>query len=205
MSTLRIAISGPAGAGKTTLANALGEALSLPVLPENLETIYARRSAFLKSQAPPAASESQQWAAVWAWMDSHFEWCEAHAARVANLPGFVADRWEMDIMSNWVRVFSAHDANEKTRRLHQLWQERAKTYDLVVVLPVSGFEVELRNDTGMKRRLNMTVQLLAHTVVAGLATLIQPSEKVLHIPQDTSVAERSELVIARLRALGMSE
>lgn len=204
MANYRIAISGPAGAGKTTLANALGEALSLPVLPENLETIYARRRAFLDSQAPPAAPESRQWAAVWAWMDSHFEWCEAHAGRTADLPGFVADRWEMDIMSNWIRVFSAHDANDKTRRLHHIWQERAKFYDLVVVLPVSSFEIEPRNDAGMKRRLNMTVQLMAHAVVAGLATLIQPAEKVLHIPQDTSVAERIDLVIARLRTLGKS-
>lgn len=204
MSTYRIAISGPAGAGKTTLANALGEALSLPVLPENLERIYQRRADFGQSQKS-GAPEAQQWAAVWAWMDSHFEWCEAHAARIAGLPGFIADRWEMDIMAHWIRVFPAHDANEKTLRLNQLWQERATSYDLVVVLPVGSFEVELRNDAGMRRQLNMTVQLLAHTVVAGLATFIQPAEKVLHIPHDTSVAERAELVHSRLRTLRLSD
>jgi len=39
MNTYRIAISGPAGAGKTTLAKALAEELGLPLIPESIRVI----------------------------------------------------------------------------------------------------------------------------------------------------------------------
>lgn len=104
----------------------------------------------------------------------------------------------MDIMCNWIRCFPAHDANDKTQRLHQLWQDRAGAYDLVVVLPIGTFPFEDRNDLGMRRRTNLTVQVMAASITAGLATLVEPAGKVLHLKADSSVAERVSQVIARL-------
>lgn len=190
MTSYKIALSGPAGSGKTTLAGALGKALSLPVLPEGVEDIYRKRAAFEYAQKTGAPA-TQQWEAVWAWMDSHFEWCQVQAQRTADLPGFVADRWEMDIMSNWICAFAAYNANEKTQRLHQLCQDRCCNCGLAIALPVASFDIEARKDLRMKRHRDMVLQLSAPSVTKGLARLIYPPEECcssLQIPRWRSVS-----------------
>lgn len=200
MTSYKIALTGPAGSGKTTLAGALGKALSLPVLPEGVEDIYRKRAAFVYTQKTGAPA-ARQWEAVWASMDSHFEWCQVQAQRTADLPGFVADRWEMDIMSNWIRCFPKHDVDDRTKRLHDIWRARAGAYDLIVVLPIGDFPAGETNDLGMRRRMNMAVQLMAFSIDAGLATLIEPRHKVLQLGPDSSVEERVQSVFARLEDL----
>jgi hypothetical protein len=178
----RIVVSGPVGSGKSTLVAALAERLGLRPIEEKMAPLYRTRAALIQSSKPPVAPVAEQVALRDAWLQSFFDWCADRAGeyRAASETGFVADRWEMDLLGNWLRIFSAHRPapqdllDRKGRELMALATERAHHIDLAILLPVAdGFEKS--NEAGLVRAADFASQVLSYQTSLGLMQTLPPN------------------------------
>ncbi len=117
---LRIAFSGSAGTGKTTLAQALASKLGLPYIPEGMR---ARLEMGLELHTLTAEALQELLLELWAEQKA----LEDQAQRDAG--GFVADRSPVDFFAFWLlyrcgpraRTDAFHrEARERTARLHRI-------------------------------------------------------------------------------------
>ncbi len=165
---LRIGVSGPAGAGKTTLVKALAADLSLPIIEEGLRALYDAQVAYHHASRTPGTPPEVQKRALANWMQTYFDWCDARQAAYAQHPDFVADRWELDLFGYWLHAFVQHNTFDDTRRLHEIFLQRSREFDLFVMLPVGDFEAEERNEVGLKRQTSYNRSVVTHSSFTGL-------------------------------------
>lgn len=192
---LKIAISGPVGTGKTTLARALGKRLGLPVLEEDLWEVVAVWKAFQALAKTGHAGKPELTRAFRKSVDSYFEWIERRSENSRGLDGFVADRWEADLASFWLRSFSHRTvADGKTQGIMQAVRKRGAELDLVVVLPagISGFPSY--NDDGLKRTDNLCARIMGGSIMTGLTKQLTECPVMLIPDMPLSAEERVTLV-----------
>ena len=165
---LRIAVSGPAGAGKTTLVKALAAELSLPIIDEGLRALYDAQVALHQASRTPGTPPDVQRRALTNWMKTYFDWCDVRGAAYSQHPDFVADRWELDLFSYWLHAFVQYNTYDDTRRLHEIFLERSREFDLFVMLPVGTFDVEEHNEVGLRRQTSHNRSVLTQSSFTGL-------------------------------------
>jgi adenylate kinase family enzyme len=193
----RIVLTGPLGSGKTTLGLALSKRLGLPLLPEDMTSIVSfmgRMSMLRQHGAPP-----QEFMRLnKAWMKAHIDWVLARKRQYAKLEGFVADRWEADILSFWLVIFGQYYPDVQTKLIFDQMIETSKKIDLVVRLPMASFDFESQNDDGLMRRAQLTIQLLYDSSRDGLMGRCA-NLKIFDIPEgNIDVEERCNLIIKNL-------
>lgn len=194
---LRIAVSGPAGAGKTTLVKALAGELSLPILNEDLLGLYEAQVAFQRIAAAADTTIDLQRSALETWKKSFFDWCDARELAYAQHPDFVADRWELDIFGYWLHAFVQIDTYEDTRRLQELFLRRGAQFNLLVMLPVGDFPVEARNEDGLKRQTSYNRSVLTQSSFTGLLSQV-PGSMTTYAPLAVEPVEKRVADIVRL-------
>jgi hypothetical protein len=179
---IRIVVSGPVGAGKTTLAGALAERLGLPLLPENHVAISAARRRHREALDDPSASPEQRAELLKASMQSFLDWCIARDAAYLSGGGFVSDRWELDVFCSWLLAFAASAPDPQTEMLGRILQMRAHEIDIAVLLPAGPGAIAPTNEDGLRRRTDLTSRLLHYNVSLGLLQQLPP--RVLrHVPR----------------------
>lgn len=198
----RIAISGPSGVGKTTLARALSDQLNLPLIEEGLGPVYAARDAFLRSQRDGVSTHEQQREKLAAWMQSFYDWTEHRARLYAKADGFVADRWEADHVSNWLRAMAQYRPDSMTAELLMRLDARAKDLDLAIIIAPSQQAVEQRNETGLQRNLDLTTATLSFSTTFGLLSQLELGRRLLPLAGHTSLASRVDSSVGALLRLG---
>ncbi|MEO0649081.1 MAG: AAA family ATPase [Planctomycetota bacterium] len=181
MST-RIALSGSAGTGKTTLGRALGEALGLPYVDEGMRERIARG-------LQPARLTQEQYE------DLIVELWEEQQALLSTLgEGFVADRSACDFAAFWLHYGSLHD-RARTESVMARILDSANDYDRVVLLPWGVVPIESDGVRSTDRWLQFRFQAL----VEGLHERYTPSERLLRVPADVDGVEaRRAWVLDRL-------
>lgn len=172
--TFRIAISGSASTGKSTLASALAEALGLPLIPEamrlHLEAGHPRLDQVPREEACGVLARFRR---------------ELAAAEALH-GSFVADNGALDLEAYAQWYGCPGDPSP--------WEHR---YDAVILLPAGLLPYERdgvrRDDAGEEQRFQSMVEALAQQSRLGGRLWIMPADR------DT-VEGRVAWVKARLRA-----
>lgn len=192
--TLKIAISGPNASGKTTLANAISERYRIPVLEEGVAQIFNSQAVFdkLRHERAPVNELVQ---AKTAWIDAFSRWTENRALAYEKNPGFVADRWEADLLDFWlVLMRNEKNVDQLTVKFAKNLRARAKMLDLVIVMPFGAPFSREKNDADIARATTLANRLLNTMITTGIIHTL-PDVRVLRIPPTVlSVGERLALI-----------
>jgi len=198
---MRIAISGPVGSGKTTLASALSERLGLPVIPEDMTQMvgFTSRIAHARTHnAPPqviAALHKD-------WMKSHIDWVKRRKSQAKQHPGFISDRWEADILSFWLVMFGQFYPDKDTKFILDHMVEASTQLSVLIRLPPAPFVFAKANDMGLMRRSQLTIELLYDSLRDGLLRHC-PTLRVVDVPASLTMLDaRCEFVMAQITTAG---
>lgn len=173
---LRLAISGSAGTGKTTLARELSRRLGLPLIPEAMRAYLEAGGLRLDRVDPPQA------AATLATFRAELEAAEG------RLGNFVADNGALDLEA-YALWYGCGGASHPGH-----WGAR---YDAVVLLPVGALPYER---DGIRQE-DPRVEARFQTLLEHLAQAVRP--RLLRVPPFLPTAgARAEWVLAQLKGSG---
>ncbi len=176
----RIAISGSAGVGKSTLARALAAELGLPYLPEGMRE-------YLQSGGPDLHQLGHDGIRALVLR----LWEERREAEERAATGFVADRSSYDFAAFWLFYRFAEPADTVTTAYLDATM-RADRYDLVALLPWGRLPLVADG----VRSTNPWVQLHTQLLIEGMVHRCAPAVvEVAALALDARVAElKSRLV-----------
>lgn len=181
----KIALSGSAGTGKTTLGRRLAAELGLVFLEERMR----RR---LESGFDLHGLTPQAWRAL---MDE--DWSAQRAAEEGALEGFVSDRSSLDFAAFWLH-YGLHEDVGPT----EAWMERmaagARHYDRILLFPWGGLPLE---HDGV-RSTNRWTQLRFQTILEGVLERFARPGAVVRVPPTDDFERRMSFVLEALRVSG---
>ena len=181
---MRIAVTGSAGTGKTTLVEALAERLDVPVVPEGMREYLERTGVDLHDLAPFELRELVE--TLW-----------GQRLEQEAVGPFVADRCSVDFAAFWLLYRFHHQPGVDTDAWMAAFRERARIYDRIVLLPHGAFDLER---DGI-RSPNQWIQLHFQIVLEGLLGRWGLGDRVLSVPPGC-VSGRFEWVLERLGRAG---
>ena len=198
---LKIAISGPNASGKTSLAKALGDRLNLPVIKEEVSAIYQAKG-LLNKMHKDEASRKEIIGAERQWINSFFEWAQDRERKYDENDRFVADRWEADLLDIWLVYFGREpNVDRSTAELLKILHQRAKMFDLVIIMPFSKPFTNTNNDENLVRQQSFTMRLLNNVTTRGIVATT-PNLKILNIPnRPLSIDQRVDFVEKTIREI----
>ncbi len=179
---MRIALSGSAGTGKTTLGKQLALDLGLPYVEEGMRTLLERG---LDMHSLDIEQQRQLIRDMWERQASQED---------AASSGVVADRSSLDYAAFWMH-YSLHEDVDATEAFLGQMIEHATSYDLVVLLPWGVIPLEADG----VRSTNRFVQLRYQGILEGCLRRFLPAAKLLQVPETSSLEERRRFVLSALQ------
>jgi len=183
---MKIAISGSAGTGKTTLATALAAKRGCSFVAEHFDDFFDDNAAFIK----PARRLQQRIIATLEQKDA----IENHCG------DFVADRCAIDLFNLWLSL-GYGVSEKKTAELYKRCRAYITKYDRIVVLPWGALPLtQVEPAVGRRRRvMNRWHQLFNHSTMVGLLQQWVEPSRVTMVPFEmTEIDARVKLVLGTL-------
>jgi len=183
---LKVAISGCAGIGKTSLAKDLANYFSVELINESYERFFNENGSFI---VPPKLLQQRI-------MDVLHEKHEFEKAA----GDFITDRCPIDLFNLWLSRGYAKN-QKKTLTLSQHCRAYVKKYDFIIVLPWGSIPLQqIKNIEGNRKRImNPWVQFHNHSAIIGLCQQWVPSSKLL--PVSGNIKNHQERLALVIKAL----
>lgn len=164
----RLALSGSAGVGKTTLGRALAEQHGVPYIPEGMRSRLEAGLSLHDLTHPQLAALIEE---LWA------EQCAAEDAAIASHGGFIADRSAVDYAAFWLH-YRFTDDQRATESFFAATLSRISTYDRIVLLPWGVLPLVAdgirSSNPWLQRHFQVTVEGLLHREVEAERLLVMP-------------------------------
>ncbi len=176
--SLRVALSGSAGTGKTSLGRALSEHTGLPFVEEGMR-------ARIESGLSVHELDLQQRRELMREL-----WDEQRAAEDAAAEGFIADRSSYDYAAFWLHYDLHFERGASDEWMRAMVREGAR-YDRVLLLPWGA--IPLAED-GV-RSTNPWIQFRFQGLIEGVLGRFARRGQVLRVPGEGDVEERLEYVL----------
>lgn len=180
----RLALSGSAGVGKTTLGQRLSKRYGVPYIPEGMR---ARLEAGLRLHDLTHGELRALVEALWR------EQQDAEQAAIHDHGGFVADRSALDYAAFWLH-YRFTDDQEATKRFFAETIGWVPTYDRIVLLPWGVLPM----DADGVRASNIWLQRHYQSVVEGLLYREVAPDRLLVMPGLTELNARESWVARAL-------
>jgi len=165
---VKIAISGCAGIGKTTLASALAQRHKVQLVEEGYDGFFNSDFDFIKS---PRQLKRKILGVL-----------EKKNDLEDQASSFIADRCAVDLFNLWMANGLGAD-QKSTSRLYQRCRAYTDKYDFVFVLPWSAIPLKQISAPARRRRtMSAWFQLHNHANIIGLLHQWLPPERLVPIP-----------------------
>lgn len=178
MSVRRIALSGSAGTGKTTLGQAIAAHLDVPYIEEGFrKRVDQGLVLYQLDEAERRALLRELWA-------------EQRELELAAPEGFVSDRSSVDFAAFWLH-YALTDAEEETAAFLDDMEREAGRTERILLLPWGV--LPLVSD-GV-RSTNPWLQLRFHALLDGMHQRLTPPEKLVRIPDSVDFELRLKFAL----------
>lgn len=184
---MKIAISGAANTGKTTLAGDLAKEIKLPLIEERFAELPRRT---------PQDRSGDALAEAFLRIDR-----EKLELEKTFEDGFISDRCSIDLFNYWIS-FPVLASRSETSELYKKWKTHANHYDYVVFLSwgsIAYVEIEQNQRQRIASRMNPWLNMSRHCSTLGLAHTWLDPNKIIIIPRN--VTDRKKRVNWLLDAL----
>lgn len=199
----RLVISGPTGAGKTTIASQLANRLNLPILSEDMGDIYMAQERYSAARSQNPANRQEIRETYLDWANSFVCWTQRRWKSYQSLDSFVADRWEADLLSLWLRQFPHTRADNTTRQMFQRMRSIANDrIDAVIFLPALRADIDELNSEGLERNPSYGARLMSIILTEGLIRQCAGAHRIYVPDQPMTREERADYVIRQVELLG---
>lgn len=163
----KLAISGSAGTGKSSLASALARSLKLPYLEESFRR--HREDGLIFHHLSPTEQS-----------DLIRELYTESITQATQCPnGFVQDRCPIDFLAFWLHYGFWND-EKRSAALFNRVQMDLSLYNRIIILPWGRFDIE---EDGV-RSTNRWLQLKFQSLLEGLFTRFVPKDLIYWMPDD---------------------
>lgn len=165
---MKVAITGSAGIGKTTLARALAERCGCCLIEEGYDCLFGPDAEFLRSRV----LLRREIVSV----------LERKNLLEEKATAFVSDRCAVDLFNLWMSCGFGDD-EKMTAWLYQCCRRYSAKYDVVFVLPWGAIPLRQIAPPGRRRRsMNPWFQLYSHANVIGLLHQWLPAARLVPVP-----------------------
>ena len=199
--SLKVAVSGFPGTGKTTLVKAISERFDLPIIQEdmfsignasNLYDIAIRQNRTLDL---PVLKRKL--------IESYLSWDKKRTEAYLSSQTFIADRCEADLLDFWLLRFSSSgsEIDQITNFLLKNFCNKIQKFDLIIMTPLSPPFSHLPNEEGNKRKSGFTLHVHNAAMTSGLIQSFT-NTPILRLPTTAkSIDERLNLVSVNLNEI----
>ncbi len=160
--TMRIALSGAAGTGKTRIAHSISEQLGLPYIPDVIDSLLNERG--WKSWKDLYAREGEENGKTIERL-LRLEALNKKIAEERSHDSYVSDKTVIDYLAYWMAHTARHASPEENETFIGAAREHAQTYDRILVPAFDVFELE---DNPEKRNAQYAHRLRIHSLIKGL-------------------------------------
>ena len=167
---MRIAVSGSAGSGKTSLVESLSNKLNLKIIPEHYDEFFDEQGRHLK---PPKRL-----------MQKIDKVLDIKHKQELDAGIFIVDRCPIDLFNLWMtRGF--HSSKRHTDEFQKKCIKYLKKYDAVILLPWGDIPLKQIDQKGSRRKRVMMpwIQFRHHSTIIGIAMQWVPLKKIIAVPK----------------------
>jgi hypothetical protein len=188
---------------------ALAQKFETPILEEGWENIIASSKVFVDLSRDKNGSLEDRGTAFGNWVKSYLDWAAERERLYSVHNCFVADRCEVDLVSNWLSAFSGqspavsrdYGIEEKTLNLLEDMRIKARTFTFAIMLPPKKIVLENRNEVGLRGERSFSFRVMRSLLTSALLRECR-GLPVVYVPgQPFSVEERVSRIASVIQKL----